>query len=209
MNDPLRVVLVDDHRVIRDGLRAILLGHPIYKVVGSVGSASEFYAGFSAFNPQLCLLDVHLSDSSGMDIAKWIKEHHSGIKILIMTALHDRQVLSHCRSLGIEGIISKESGKETILAALDAIRSGRSFYGGEFTDMLFSQGGETSILSEREKDFVRAFARGWSQKEIADYLHISPRTVEVHKKHVLDKLGINNSVDLIKYAIKEGLSSLD
>jgi DNA-binding NarL/FixJ family response regulator len=209
MPDQLQIVLLDDHKVIRDGLKAMLFGHPVYKVVGSVGTVEEFYPLVQEKKPHLCILDIHLAGSNGLDVAKWLKQNEPLIKILIMTALHDVDIVRQCRAFSIDGIISKESGKDTILEALDSLKNDRNFFAGQFTEMLFKTDGSDGTLTDREKDFVRAFARGWSQKEIADYLHISPRTVEVHKKNVMDKLGLHSSVDLVKYAIKAGLASLD
>jgi len=112
----------------------------------------------------------------------------------------------------VEGMISKDSGKDTYLEALEALKAGRTFYAGQFTELLLkaSQGKSDKLasLSERELDFIKAFSKGLSHKEIADHLNISPRTVEVHKKNCMDKLGFKNDVDLIKFAIKEGLTSL-
>lgn len=211
MNQPHRVFLVDDHKIIRDGIRAMLLGNLSFKVVGTAGNAQEFFSQLEEAAPDICVLDVQLPGRSGVEIAETLKKTHLKIKILILTALKEDAPVKQCRDIGIEGMISKDSGKDTYLEALEALKTGRTFYAGQFTDLLLkvSQGKSDGMasLSDREIDFVKAFAKGLSHKEIADALNISPRTVEVHKKNVMDKLGYNNTVDLIKFAIKEGLSS--
>lgn len=212
MNNPARVFLVDDHKLIRDGIRAMLLGNMGYKVVGSVGNAAEFFNQLPEAAPDICVLDVQLPGKSGVELAQYLKEHHPSIKILILTALKDDAPVKECRDLGVEGMISKDSGKDTYLEALEALKAGRTFYAGQYTELLLrsvqSKSDLLAQLSEREIDFVKAFAKGLSQKEIADVLNISPRTVEVHKKNTMTKLSFANDVELIKFAIKEGLTAL-
>lgn len=212
MNSPFRIFLVDDHKLIRDGIRAMLLGNLSFKVIGTAGNAEEFFNQLNEAAPDICVLDVQLPGKSGVEIAETLKNKFPKIKILILTALKDDAPVKQCRDIGVEGMISKDSGKETYLEALEALKAGRTFYAGQFTELLLrsSQGKSDGMasLSDREIDFIKAFAKGLSHKEIADALNISPRTVEVHKKNVMDKLGYNNTVDLIKFAIKEGLSSL-
>ncbi len=212
MNHPLRIFLVDDHKLVRDGIRAMLLGNLSFKVVGTAGNAEEFFIQLEESAPDICVLDVQLPGKNGVEIAEILKEKHSRVKILILTALKDDAPVKQCRDIGVEGMISKDSGKDTYLEALEALKAGRTFYAGQFTELLLKASSGKSdgmaSLSEREIDFVKAFAKGLSHKEIADTLNISPRTVEVHKKNVMDKLGYNNTVDLIKFAIKEGLSTL-
>lgn len=213
MNTPLKIFLVDDHKLIRDGIRAMLLGNISYKVVGTAGNANEFFSQVEEAAPDICVLDVQLPGKSGMEIAGTLKQHYPKIKILILTALKEHAPVKQCRDLGVEGIISKDSGKETYLEALEALRTGHTFYAGQFTELLVksTQGKSDKLLllSDREVDFVRAFAKGLSHKEIADTLHISPRTVEVHKRNVMEKLGFDNTIDLIKFSIREGLTMLE
>lgn len=212
MNNPVRVFLVDDHKLIRDGIRAMLLGNLSFKVVGTAGNADEFFSQLEETTPDICVLDVQLPGKNGVEIAEFLKDKHPKIKILILTALKEDAPVKQCRDIGVEGMISKDSGKDTYLEALEALKAGRTFYAGQFTELLLKASSGKSdgmaSLSEREVDFVKAFAKGLSHKEIADTLNISPRTVEVHKKNVMDKLGYSNTVDLIKFAIKEGLASL-
>ena len=212
MNQPLRIFLVDDHKLIRDGIRAMLLGNLSYKVVATAGNADEFFSQLEEAAPDVCVLDIQLPGKSGVEIAEWLKDKHPKIKILILTALKEDAPVKRCRDIGVEGMISKDSGKDTYLEALEALKAGRTFYAGQFTELLLkaSQGksDQMALLSDRELDFIKAFSKGLSHKEIADHLNISPRTVEVHKKNVMDKLQFKNDVDLVKFAIREGLTSI-
>jgi DNA-binding NarL/FixJ family response regulator len=209
---PLRIFLVDDHKIIRDGIRAMLLGNPKFRVVGTAGDAIDFFDQLNEAKPDICVLDVQLPGKSGIEIAEILKSQYPHIRILILTALKEDAPVQQCRELEVEGMISKDSGKETYLEALTALSEGKSFYAGQFTELLIqSQANQKSInglLSVREIEFLVAFTKGLSHKEIADTLHISPRTVEVHKKNVMEKLKLTNTVELIKYAIKEGLITI-
>jgi DNA-binding NarL/FixJ family response regulator len=212
MSETLKVFLVDDHKLVRDGVRAMLLGNLGFKVVGTAGNAEEFFSKLDEANPDICVLDIHLPGKDGVEIANSLKRSHPKIRILILTAFKEDAPVKQFRDMGVEGMISKESGKDTYLEALEALKAGRTFYAGQFTEQLIKaslgKSDKLALLSDREVDFVRSFAKGLSHKEIADHLNISPRTVEVHKKNVMDKLGFKNDVDLVKFAIKEGLSSL-
>ncbi|MBX2915596.1 MAG: response regulator transcription factor [Cyclobacteriaceae bacterium] len=210
--NPLKVFLVDDHKLVRDGIRAMLLGNISFKVAGTAGNAEELFNQLNEVQPDICVVDIQLPGKNGVEISKQLKDQHPQIKILILTAMKDDAPVKQCRDIGVEGMISKDSGKETYLEALEALKAGRTFYAGQFTELLLkaSQGksDKMAMLSEREIDFIKAFSRGLSHKEIADHLNISPRTVEVHKKNVMDKLQFRNDVDLVKFAIKEGLTSI-
>jgi DNA-binding NarL/FixJ family response regulator len=212
MSNPLKIFLVDDHKLVRDGIRAMLLGNLSFKVVATAGNADEFFSKLDEAQPDICVLDIQLPGKSGVEIAGILKDKHPQIKILILTAMKDDAPVKECRDIGVEGMISKDSGKDTYLEALEALKAGRTFYAGQFTELLLKasrgKSDKLAMLSERELDFVKAFARGLSHKEIADHLNISPRTVEVHKKNVMDKLQFKNDVDLVKFAIKENLTSL-
>jgi DNA-binding NarL/FixJ family response regulator len=212
MNEPLKIILVDDHKLVRDGIRAMLMGNTSFKVVSTAGNAEEFFGKLDEVNPDICVLDIHLPGKDGVEIANTLKRSHPKIKILILTAFNEDAPVKQLRDIGVEGMISKDSGKETCLEALEALKAGHTFYAGQFTEQLLkaTQGKsvEVALLTDREIEFITIFARGLSHKQIADHLNISPRTVEVHKKNVMDKLGLNNDVDLVKFAIKEGLTSL-
>lgn len=208
----MKIFIVDDHKIVRDGLKAMLLGHPVFKWCGSAGNAEECFAAIDSAMPDICIVDIQLPGKNGLEIAEELLEKYPSLKIMVATAIHDETVVRKCREIGVKAMISKESGMETYLEALDAVRFDKTFYAGQFTDLLIkaSQGksDKMAALTDREIEFIKVFSRGFSHKEIADKLNISPRTVEVHKKNVMEKLGIDNTVELIKFAIKEGLVEL-
>ncbi len=212
MSQPVKIFLVDDHKLIRDGIRAMLLGNLSFKVVATASSGEELFNQVEEVQPDICVLDIQLPGMSGVEIAEILKVKYASIKILVLTAMKENAPVKQCRAIGVEGMISKDSGKDTYLEALEALKAGRTFYAGQFTELLLKavqgKSDQLALLSDREVDFIKAFAKGLSHKEIADYLNISPRTVEVHKKNCMDKLNFKNDVDLIKFAIKEELTTI-
>lgn len=206
------IFVVDDHKIVRDGIKAMLLGHHSYKVTGVFSNADELFFKLKEEQPDICLLDIQLPGKSGIEIAEEMSEKYPSVKIIISTALNDEILVKQCREIGVKGMVSKESGFDTFLDALEGVKNGKTYYSGQFTEQLIksTQGKSDKLasLTEREVEFIKVFSKGFSHKEIADKLNISPRTVEVHKKNVMDKLGMTNTIDLIKFAIKEGLVEL-
>lgn len=201
------IILVDDHRIVRDGIKVMLLGFPRFNVVGEAGSSDAFLEIFENKKADIVVLDLKMPGENGAIVAGRIKKISPETKILILTAEVEESLLRHCFRTGVEGMISKESGKETYLEALESIADGKTYYGGQFTSILTtpSHQPEKAKLTSRELDVLKGFADGQSYKEIAAHLNISTRTVESHKNNIQDKLGVSTTADLVKYAIKEGI----
>jgi DNA-binding NarL/FixJ family response regulator len=201
------IILVDDHRIVRDGIKVMLLGLPRFKVIGEAGNSDSFFEIFNNNESDIVVLDLKMPGENGAIVAEKIKKINPETKVLILTAEVDESLLRHCFRTGVEGMISKESGKETYLEALESIADGKTYYGGQFTSLLTapSNHSESVKLTLREIDVLKGFAEGQSYKEIAAHLNISTRTVESHKNNIQAKLGVSTTADLVKYAIKEGL----
>ena len=201
------IILVDDHRIVRDGIKVMLLGMPRFKIVGEAGNAETFFELFARTPADIVALDLKMPGENGAMVAEKLKKQNPATKILILTAETDEALIRHCFRTGVEGMISKESGKETYLEALESIAEGKTYYGGQFTSLLTSQASRSDepLLTAREVEVLRGFAKGQSYKEIAAELEISTRTVETHKKNIQEKLNIKSTAELVKYAIKEGV----
>ncbi|MFZ1805956.1 MAG: response regulator transcription factor [Cyclobacteriaceae bacterium] len=201
------IILVDDHRIVRDGIKVMLLGFPRFNVVGEAGNSVAFFEIFENKKADIVVLDLKMPGENGAVVAERIKKNSPDTKILILTAEVEESLLRHCFRAGVEGMISKESGKETYLEALESIADGKTYYGGQFTSILttpFNQPKKVK-LTPRELEVLKGFAEGQSYKEIAAHLNISTRTVESHKNNIQDKLSVSTTADLVKYAIKEGI----
>lgn len=207
MNSPQSIILVDDHRIVRDGIKVMLLEFPRFKVIGEAGNNDAFFEVFERKKADIVVLDLKMPGENGALVAEKLKKQSPTTKILIHTAEADELLVRHCFQTGVEGMISKESGKETYLEALESIADGKTYYGGQFTSMLTTSMSETNEpqLTAREIDVLKGFAKGLSYKEIASDLNISARTVETHKKNIHEKLNVNSTAELVKYAIKQGI----
>lgn len=205
----MKIFVVDDHKIIRDGIKAMLLGHPVFSFCGAAAHAQECLSLISEAKPDICLLDVQLPGKSGVELAEELLSLYPTLRIIIATALLEESIVRKCRTLGIKGMVSKENGLETYLEALEAVRNGKTYYSGQFTDLLIQtthqKSDKLSLLTQREIEMVKYLANGYTYKQLSDTLNISPRTIEVHKKNIMDKLAIESIPDLVKFAIKEGL----
>lgn len=201
------IILVDDHRIVRDGIKVMLLGVPRFSIVGEAGNGASFFELFKKQPADIVVLDLKMPGENGAVIAERVKQESPATKILVLTAEMEESLIRHCFRAGVEGLISKESGKETYLEALESIADGKTYFGGQFSALLYARQEETTTpkLSAREIEVLKGFANGSSYKQIAADLNISTRTVETHKKNIQDKLGVTTTADLVKYAIKEGI----
>jgi DNA-binding NarL/FixJ family response regulator len=202
-----KIILVDDHKIVRDGIKAMLIGDSTFSVVGEAGESKRLYEILETVAADLVVLDLKLPGESGLDIAENLRSKKPGLRILLLTAEASESIVRQCIRIGVEGIISKESGREVYIEALYAIGDGRTYYGGQFMGLLAGAASQKKEikLSDRELDVLKGFAKGLSYKEIAAVLDISPRTVETHKNNIQEKLGVTTTADLVKYALKEGI----
>ncbi len=216
--EKIAIIIVDDHEIVRDGLRALLLGSLQIKVVAEASNAYELFDLLKTHQPQVVLLDIAMPGMSGIDISKVLKQDFPDIKILVLSANTQENYIIAAVRAGALGFLPKNCSKEELLNAIRAVAQGQLFFGKNITSSVFQNfvqyvqqksNEELQCLSEREMQVLKGFAEGQSYKEIADKLSISARTVESHKKSIFEKLNFNSNVDLIKYAIKEGIIILE
>ncbi len=218
MIEIIEIIIVDDHEIVRDGLRALLLGHPKIKVIGEAGEAKSLFVLLKKHQPQIVVLDIALPGMSGIEIAKVLQKDYPQIKTLMLSANTQIPYIEAAVKAGAQGFLPKNCSRQEWVDALLTIQRGDLFFGKDITHSVFKTLAQKvkikkqpakKALSERELQVLKAFAEGLSYKEVADQLCINPRTVESHKKNIFEKMDFHNNVDLIKYAIKEGLIYLD
>ncbi len=212
-----KIFLVDDHQIVIDGISSYLLGNPDFELIASAGSANELFDKLPKHQPDILLLDCKLPGLQGTHIAKIIAQKYPQIKIVFLSANTDKLSLEKAVKAGGVGYLSKDITEEEFFTALKQIKKGKSYYSrgiqqavfDSYTDKL-NVDPENIItpLTEREIEVIKLFVEGFSYKEIADRLSISTRTVESHKKNILEKLELKNTVDLVKYAIRNGITTL-
>jgi two-component system, NarL family, response regulator NreC len=212
----IRVLLVDDHTVVRAGLELLLNGKNGISIVGVASEGDEAIRLAKELMPDVILMDLSMPHGrDGMSATRIIREQLPEIKVLILTMHDSDEYLFRAIQAGASGYILKSSPHEELIAAIQSIFSGNAYLTPSATKRLMNeyfnkmqQEGLTSsyeILSEREKEVLVWIAKGYSNKEIAEQLVISVKTVETHKSHLMEKIGLRTRPDLVRYALQKGL----
>jgi DNA-binding NarL/FixJ family response regulator len=208
--DYYRIVLADDHVLLRQGLSRIIEGTADLKVVGEAGDGLELMSLLKTVVPDMVILDISMPHLRGLEAARLIKEKYPEAKVLILTMHKDAEYVSRAFSAGADGYLVKEDADHELFSAVEKIRAGGHYLSPRLSEGLAEewvriQSGDQKLLTAREKEVLRLIVEGNSNKEIADILFISVRTVERHRANIMDKLNLKNTADLIKYGIREGL----
>ena len=208
----IKVAVVDDHKIVRDGIKEILLGNKKIKFVFDTDNGSILLDLIKNNPIDVLLLDLSLPDIPGINLIQPILRSFPNIKILILTACMDEEIICECVKLGILGFLNKDVSAEELIEAIEEVYSGEPYFGQKISNIIYKSYTEkvkefSSLplkpnISEREKEIISLLSEGLSFKEIANKLFISPRTVENHKNNILLKLKLKNSIELIRYAIK-------
>lgn len=214
----IEIIVVDDHEIVRDGLRSLLLGNSKMKIIGEAPNAPVLFQLLKLLNPNIVILDIRLPGMSGIDITKVLQEEYPEIQVLILSANTLESYVISAVKAGAKGFLSKDSSKAELLEAIETVYHGDLYFGQNITKevlKVLSANKKDCILDDikklsiRELEVLEAFAEGLSYKEIAEQLNITPRTVESHKKNIFNKLHFQNNVDLVKYAIKNEIIFID
>jgi DNA-binding NarL/FixJ family response regulator len=217
-----KVLIVDDHRLLRDGLAA-LLGHADdIEIVGSVPSGEEAISIFPSLKPDVILMDIMMGGMTGIEATRWIKEQDSHVKVILISSEIKKELVTAGIQCGIDGYLPKDVDLTVLRDAISTVRGGGRYFNEAITNLVFEDfyqkkkltniNGKVTLpndLTKREQEVLALVASGKSNQEVADDLFISIKTVDTHKNHILDKLGLKNTAELVKYAIKNKLISLD
>jgi DNA-binding NarL/FixJ family response regulator len=213
----INIFLVDDHTLMRDGIVSMLADCEDINVVGSSPTGEEAINSVQELRPDVVLMDIMLRGMTGIEATRWIKEQDKDVKIILVSMEVKKEFLSAGIQSGINGYIPKDTDKETMIKAIRAVHSGERYFTDAITKLVFEdfyvheklKNPETTRLpndlTKREYEVLGLVAMGKGNKEIAEQLFISVKTVETHKGHILEKLGLKNSAELIKYAIKNNI----
>jgi two-component system response regulator NreC len=210
----INVILVDDHELFRLGVAtAIAKRYTDLQVVGEAESGAELFALLKSVTADIILLDIVLPDMSGIDIARRLKKEYPDIKILAVSAENTTAVVQEMLAIGIEGFISKRAGGiDTLVEAIHSIMDGLNYYGKDISNIIFKiyfskkkTAEVTPEFTHQEKRVIELCREGLSGKMIADRLNVTIRTVDSHKNNIFQKLGINSTLEMVNYAVKNGI----
>jgi two-component system response regulator NreC len=208
-----RIAIVDDHTIIRQGLRRIIEEMGGYQVVGEAGDGLEILPMIRKTHPHLIILDISLPRLRGIEAIRKVRKTNKTVRILVLTMHKNEHYVYECLAAGAQGYILKEDADTELLAAIEAIKRGNIYVSRSFSSNVIEalarhrvhEWSALDVLTDREREILRMIAEGKTNKRIADSLSISKRTVEHHRLHVMKKLSVSNVADLVKLAIKHHL----
>jgi len=214
----IKLLLVDDHRLLRDGLAAILKESEDIEIVGSVSSGEEAIRLFPSLNPDVILMDIMMGGMTGIEATRWIKEQNNDVKVILISAEVKKELVTAGIEAGTDGYLPKDVEKEILIEAIRAVHNGGRYFNEAITNLVFEDlyqkkkmppgNGNSPLpntLTKREQQVMTLIAAGKSNTEVANELFISTKTVNTHKGHILEKLGLKNTAELVKYAIRNNI----
>ena len=204
----IRLVIVDDHSLVRDGLRARLSVVAGLQVIGEAASGAEALRLAEADPPDLMLVDVGMRGMNGIELATVLRERHPQVRVLMLSMYDNREYVLSAMRAGARGYVLKESPTEEILAAIGAVCAGGNYFSAQISNLVMQPGAALPQLTAREHEVLLLLAHGQSNKVVARRLDISVRTVETHRLSLRRKLGVDSASELLKIALTNGWTTL-
>jgi two-component system, NarL family, nitrate/nitrite response regulator NarL len=201
---PIRLLLVDDHPLVRDGLRARLDAVPQIEVVGEAGSGEDALSQIELLRPDLALVDVGMRGMNGIQLTEALHIRHPEVAVLILSMYANGEYVAKAIRAGARGYVLKDSPSREIIAAITAVAAGGSFFGPGLSGPFGDHDVQKAVLTDREREVLILVAKGQSNKLVARELDISVRTVETHRLSLRRKLDIDTAAGLVKYALEQG-----
>ena len=207
----IKVYMVDDHHIFRDGVTSLIDFEDDMEVIGSAGSVEDYKTDILNYKPDVILMDLTIGSEYGVDAINWLREQGNETKVIVLSMHKEGSHVQKVLDCGANGYILKDSGTAEMISGIRAVHNGEKFYSQDIMSSIVNQltrskepkwalGGKK--LSQREIEVLKLIALENSNQEIADKLFISIRTVDTHRRNIMDKLDAKNTVSLVKYAIK-------
>lgn len=209
----LRILLADDHKMVREGLRVLLDSEPGMHVVGEAASGNEVLRRAGELKPDVVVMDLSMPQLNGLQATELLRTRHPAIKVVVLTAHEDESYLSQLCKAGVAGYVLKRSAGDDLIQAIRMAAKGQVYLEPALAAKALarqvarpSAGQEptNAQLSEREKEVLSLVAWGYSNKEAADKLNVSVKTVETYRVRIAEKLGLRSRTQLVKYALRQG-----
>ena len=214
----IKVLVVDDHTIVRDGICALLALAGDIEVVGEAANGNEALNVIRQLNPDVVLMDIAMPVMGGLEATRRINKEFPKVKVLILTQYEDKEYVFPVIESGAAGYISKAAASSELASGIRSVYQGDSYLSPSIARLMVENYQHTAgervtndpygQLTERERDVLKLIAEGHSTQEIADILVITPKTVEGHKTNLMTKLGIHNRIDLVKYALRKGIITI-
>jgi two-component system response regulator NreC len=211
MPDPVRVLIVDDHAVVRSGIRLLLEKEPDIEPVGEAGTGREAVFEARALKPDVILMDVVMPDQTGLEVLPTLLHEQPDVKVMLLSMQDDPRYVREAFEAGASGYVLKEAADADVVAAIREVAAGGHYVHPELGARLVAaesaerKRAQQDPLSEREHEVLRLLALGHTNQEIAKQLFISVRTAETHRAHIMQKLRLSTRAELVRYALDQGL----
>lgn len=219
MSDKMRVLIADDHAIVRDGLRAILEAQPDIEVAGEAADGQEAVEKTNHLKPDIVIMDLTMPGMNGLEATRQIKQQSPEVKIIALTMHESDEYFFQILHAGASGYFVKGGSSTELVSALRTVWQGDVFLYPSMTKRLVGDylkrahtGKDKESyegLTEREKEILKLIAEGRSNQEIAELLVLSPSTVQTHRARIMSKLGLHSRTELVKFAIRRGIIALD
>ena len=204
----VRILVVDDHRIVREGLILYLEQNPGFEVIDAVGTGEDAVSAFLSHRPDIVLMDLQLPAMSGVDAIRAIRRADSDARIVVLTMYEGGEDIRRALDAGAATYLLKASGSDDLREVVRAVHDGRRPLSPEVQARLDNSGTET-LLTEREIEVIEAVSKGYRNKEVAHALDISTETVEVHLKNIFTKLDVHDRTAAVRVALRRGIIHLD
>lgn len=213
----IKIVIADDHKIVRDGIKALLLTQKKIQVVGEASNGTQLKKLVKETKPDLIMLDLIMPGESGLDVIPDLLKLAPEARILILSSEMDEETVCEAVSRGAIGFLHKNSSENELIMAIEAVYNHEPYFGQNIAGIIYKsytrrlqehKSNKEPKITDREKEIIALLAEGLCFKEIGERLFISPRTVENHKNNILSKLELKNTIELLRYAIKNHLIHL-
>ncbi len=215
--DRIRILIADDHEIMRDGLGVLIRKQPLMEIVGQAGTGTEAVKLAAQLSPDVILMDYAMPDMDGIEASGFILSANADVKILLLAATLPRRCIDTAIGAGINGIVLKDSTFDQLATAIRAVCNNETYFCSRIMNAIagcyarrtgHDRMAEAWTLKDREQEILRHISNGMSSKEIALQIHISPKTVDACRRQIMDKLHIDNIAGLVKFAVREGMTTL-
>ena len=213
-----KVLLADDHTILREGLRMVLDAQPQIKVVGEAEDGRQAVELAERLRPDVVVMDIAMPNLNGLEATRQIKRRWPDIKVVILTMHENHQYLMQIVKAGATGAVLKRSAGTELLTAINAAAHGQSYFSPAIASMMLEDYrvrlnqeaiDDPEVLTEREREVLQLIAEGQTNQEIAEKLILSIKTIQTHRSHIMEKLGAHDRTELVKYAIRTGMVTSD
>ena len=214
----IRILLADDHPLVREGLRSCLIQQKNFEVVGEAADGEETIQLVKAHSPDIVLLDINMPGMNGLEAARILMKTAPKSRIIILTMHDNKEYVHRMVSTGVQGYVLKDCSPSELIAAIESVHKGEAHFSKKVSQTVLNEYVKTARtknkkggtdLSQRESEVLTLIAEGFSNKEIASKLFVSVRTVETHRERIIRKLDIHTVAGLTRYALMKGIVKLD